>query len=103
VIPSLGLVAAVAPGEPALGATDVDHGPALLPFGQCLCRVAGHRANRAVLRDLVRLRINRLDFQAAYATTIRKHLDATGGPRFRTAAIAAQDDAHGRRGYSLWA
>jgi hypothetical protein len=42
-----------------------------------------------------------LDAQVAYATAIRKHLDATGGRPAHKAAIPDQDDAHGRRVYSL--
>jgi hypothetical protein len=60
-----------------------------------------NRTRLNLLLDLVRLRINKLDSQAAYATAIRKHLDATGGRPIHTAAIADQDDAHGRRVYSL--
>jgi hypothetical protein len=41
-----------------------------------------NRTRLNLLLDLVRLRINKLDSQAAYATAIRKHLDATGGARF---------------------
>ncbi len=71
-------------------------------------KIIGNRAwtlrNRTrlnLLLDLVRLRINKLDPQAAYGTAIRKHLDATGGRPVHTAAIADQDDAHGLRVHSL--
>jgi hypothetical protein len=53
------------------------------------------------LLDLVRLRINKLDSQAANACANGKHLDATGGQPTHSAAIADQDDANGRRVYSL--
>jgi hypothetical protein len=60
-----------------------------------------NRIRLNLLLDLVRLRINKLDSQVAYASAIRKHLDATGGRPVHTAAIADQDDANGRRVYSL--
>jgi hypothetical protein len=54
-----------------------------------------------LLLELVRLRINKLDSQIAYASAVRKHLDSTGGRPTHSAAIADQDDADGRRAYSL--
>jgi len=60
-----------------------------------------HRTRLNLLLELVRLRINKLDSQVAYAAAIRKHLDSTGGRPTHTAAIADQDDADGRRAYSL--
>jgi hypothetical protein len=60
-----------------------------------------NRTRLNLLLDLVRLRINKLDWQAVYASAIRKHLDATGGRPAHKAAIPDQDDAHARRVYSL--
>jgi hypothetical protein len=59
------------------------------------------RVRLNLLLELLRLRINKLDSQATYASAIRKHLDATGGRPTHRSAIADQDDANGRRVYSL--
>jgi hypothetical protein len=47
--------------------------------------------------DLVRLRIDKLGSQAAYASAVRKHLATTGGRAAHSFAVADQDDANGRR------
>ena len=53
---------------------------------------SSHRAGLSLLLDLVRLRINECDFQAAYAAVIAEQLRTSAGQTLQVAAIADADN-----------